>query len=229
MDRVPLVDVLGIGINATDTLIELPHFPTLDSKVEFTRSEVMAGGQVASAMVACQTWGLRARYAGKVGDDQAAELQRRELERVGVEAQLLVVAGGKSQSSCILVDRGSGERTVLWQRDARIALRPEDIQREWVVHAKALLVDGHDTSAAAQAAAWAREAKIPVVADVDNLYLGVETLLENTHYLICSKELPQRLTGEANLVRALPAIAGRFWDDARGGHFRPRWGAGLGR
>jgi sulfofructose kinase len=210
MNRVPFVDVVGIGINATDTLIELPNFPTLDSKVEFTRSEVMPGGQVASAMVACQTWGLRARYAGKVGEDQAAELQRREFDRVGVEAHLMVVAGGRSQSSYILVDRSSGERTVLWQRDARISMRPEDVKREWVVQARALLVDGHDTAAASQAAAWAREAKIPVVADVDDLYPGIEALLKNTDYLICSKEFPQRLTGQADVVHALPAIAERF-------------------
>jgi len=209
-DRVPFVDVVGVGINATDTLIELPHFPALDSKVEFTRSDVTLGGQVASAMVACQTWGLRTRYVGKVGEDQAAAEHRREFEKAGVEAHLTAVAGGKSQSSYILVDRSSGERTVLWQRDARIALRPEDIRREWVVRARALLVDGHDTTVAAQVAAWAREAKIPVVADVDNLYAGVEALLENTDYLICSKEFPQRLTGEAELIRALPAIAGRF-------------------
>ena len=66
--------VVGVGINATDTVIRLPRFPTLDSKVEVASAEVKAGGQVASAMVACRRWGLEARYVGKIGDDPAGTI-----------------------------------------------------------------------------------------------------------------------------------------------------------
>jgi sugar/nucleoside kinase (ribokinase family) len=205
-----IADVVGVGINATDTVIRLPRFPTLDSKVEFISSEVLPGGQVASAMVACQTWGLRTRYAGRVGDDFAGELQRKEFEKAGVEAHLKVIPGAQSQTSFILVDQISGERTVLWNRSDDMTIRPEDLQREWVVNAGALLVDGHDTTAAATAAGWAREAKIPVIADLDNLYSGIEVLLEHVDFLVCSKEFPARLTGEKDLLRALPAMQKRF-------------------
>ena len=44
-------------------------------------------------------------------------------------------------------------------------------------------VDGYDTAAATLAATWAREAGIPVIADLDELYPGVEALLENIDYL----------------------------------------------
>ena len=53
------VDVVGVGLNATDTIIRLPYFPAPDSKVEVRSSEVRAGGQVASAVVACRRWGFR--------------------------------------------------------------------------------------------------------------------------------------------------------------------------
>jgi len=203
-------DVVGVGINATDTLIRLPRFPTLDSKVEFLSSAILPGGQVASAMVACQKWGLRARYVGRVGDDFAGELQRKEFQKAGVEAHLKIVPGAQSQTAFILVDEPSGERTVLWNRSPEMTLIPEDLRREWVVNAKALLVDGHDTAAAATAARWAREAGIPVTADLDNLYSGVEVLLEHLDFLVSSKEFPARLTGEEDLIKALPAIQKRF-------------------
>jgi sulfofructose kinase len=205
-----IVDVVGVGINATDTVIRLPRFPTLDSKVDFISSAVLPGGQVASAMVACQKWGLQTRYAGRVGDDFAGELQRKEFEKAGVEAHLEVIAGAQSQTSFILVDEPSGERTVLWNRSAEMTIRPEDIERDWVVNSRALLVDGHDTVAAATAARWAREARIPVTADLDNLYSRVEVLLENVDFLVCSKEFPARLTGEKDLLKALPAMQKRF-------------------
>jgi sulfofructose kinase len=206
----PRADVVGVGINATDTIIRLPHFPALDSKVELLSAVVKPGGQVASAIVACRRWGLSARYVGKIGDDSAGQLQVDEMKRESVDAHWIVARDSMSQSSYILVDERSGERTVLWKRDSRIALRPEDLRREWLAGAGALLVDGHDTDAALQAARWAREEAIPVVGDFDNRYPRVEALLEFVDFAITSKDFPERLTGESDLLKSLPDIFRRF-------------------
>ena len=206
----PRVDVVGVGINATDTIIRLPHFPKSDTKVEILSAETKPGGQVASAMIACRKWGLSARYVGKIGDDAAGQVHVDEMKRAGIDAHWIVVPGSMSQSSYILVEEQSGERTVLWKRDSSIALRPADLKREWIAGARVLLVDGHDTDAAAQAARWAREEGIPVVGDFDNRYPGVEALLEFVDYAVTSKDFPERLTGEKDLLRSLPEIARRF-------------------
>jgi len=209
MPEFPKMDLVGVGLNATDTLLPVPHFPERGSKVEIRSAIVLPGGQVATAVVACQQWGLRTRYVGKVGDDAAAAIHRAEFARLGVEAHLLTAAGAASQQAFILID-DSGERTVLWKRDELVKLRPEELQREWIVNARALHVDGHDTAAAAQVAAWARDAGIPVIADLDELYPGLEPLLQNVDYLIVSREIPARLTGEDDLQKSLPAIHSRF-------------------
>ena len=60
-------DVVGVGLNATDTLILLPRFPSYGGKVPFEREVLSPGGQVASAMVTCAHLGLRDkiyRHAG---------------------------------------------------------------------------------------------------------------------------------------------------------------------
>ncbi len=204
------VDVVGVGLNATDTIIRLPHFPAFDSKVELLSADVKPGGQVASAMVACQFWGLRARYIGKVGDDDAARFQEDELSRAGVEHHLPRVPNCSSQIAFILVDEATGERTILWKRDERLRIRPEELSRDWIVNARALLVDGHDMLAATQAARWAREAGIPVIADLDNVYDGVQVLLEYVDYLLASHDFPARLMGQNDLLESLPAIARRY-------------------
>jgi sugar/nucleoside kinase (ribokinase family) len=204
------VDVVGVGINATDTIIRLPHFPASDSKLEITSADVMLGGQVASAMVACRRWGLSTRYAGKIGDDAAGKLQVSEMQREGVEAHWVIAPGSASQTAFILVDESSGERTVLWKRDPSIALRAADLKREWISWARALLVDGHDTEASAQAAHWAREESITVVGDFDNLYHNVEALLQNVDFPVTSKAFPERLTGESDPLKSLPKILREF-------------------
>ena len=206
----PIVDVVGVGLNATDIVIRLPHFPAFNSKVEFRVSETLPGGQVATAVTACAHWGLSGRYVGKIGDDSWGELQRIEMQKAGIEAHWIVMPQCQSQSSFILVDEETGERTVLWKRDTRLELLPAEIRKEWVTRAKLLHVDGHDCAGATQASKWAREAGIPVTADLDNLYPGVEALLEHVNYAITSKEFPGRLCDEEDLLTSLPLMASRF-------------------
>src|SRR5208282_4185688 len=130
--QIPRVDVAGVGLNATDTIIRVPHFPEFNSKVEILSADIRAGGQVASAMVACRRWGLTARYVGKVGDDWAADFQQQQLDADSVESHLIREPNCKSPASYILVDAASGERTVLWGRDPRAELKPEEVRPEWV-------------------------------------------------------------------------------------------------
>lgn len=203
------VDLVGVGLNATDTLIPVARYPERGSKVEIRPTVTLPGGQVATAVVACQQWGLRTRYVGKIGEDSAADLHAAEFVRLGVESHLIPAPGCTSQQAYILVD-DSGERTVLWRRDHRLTLRPEELQRDWIIHSRALHLDGHDTAAAAQAAAWARAAAVPVIADLDELYSGFETLLQNVDYLITSRDIPGKLTGTEDLQKSLPAVHSCF-------------------
>jgi len=199
------VDVVGVGLNAMDTLIPLPEYPARGSKVAFRDAHILPGWQVATAIAACQQWGLSTRYVGKVGDDHAGRLHRDEFDRLGVEAHLLIAKNCKSQQAFIIVD-DTGERTVLWKRDKRVTLRPEELQRESITEARVLHVDGHDTEAAALAAEWARASGMPVVADLDELYPGVEALLKNLDYFVASRDIPGRITGDCDLRKSLPKV-----------------------
>jgi sulfofructose kinase len=209
MSELSLVDLVGVGLNATDTLIPLAQYPVRGSKVEYTQSSILPGGQTASAVIACQTWGLTTRYVGKLGDDDAARLHQREFERAGVEARIVTVPNAASPQSLIVVD-GGGERTVLCRRDDRLLLQPEELDRAWVENARALLVDGFETAAATQAAGWARAAGIPVVADLDEAYGGVDDLAAHVDYLVVSRDFPGRMTGERNLEQALRTMKSRY-------------------
>ena len=209
MTEASMVDLVGVGLNATDTLIPLPNYPVRGSKTEYRAVSIMPGGQTASAVVACQCWGLSTRYVGRLGDDDAGRLHRREFARTGVDARIVEVPGAASPQSLIVVD-GGGERTVLCRRDDRLLLQPSDLDRSWIVNARALHVDGYETAAATLAARWAHEAGVPVIADLDETYTGVEDLLQYIDYLIVSRDFPGRLTGEPNLERALRRMHERY-------------------
>jgi sulfofructose kinase len=203
------VDLVGLGLNATDTLISVSQFPTPGSKADVRSLSVLPGGQVATAVIACQRWRMRTRYIGKLGDDSAAAVHRDELTKAGVETQIITVPSCASAQSHILVD-GRGERTVLWHRDPRLTFAPAELNRKWIVNARALLIDGCDTAAATQAAQWARAAQIPVIADLDELYPNLDPLLENVDYLIVSRDFPERLSSMSDLRESLPWLQSRF-------------------
>jgi sulfofructose kinase len=209
MSELPLVDLVGVGLNATDTLIPLARFPERGSKVEYAQAAILPGGQTASAVIACQAWGLATRYVGKLGDDDAARLHRREFERAAVDARIVTVPNAASAQSLILVDSG-GERTVLCQRNERVLLQPRDLDRTWIVNARALLIDGFETAAATQAASWAHAEGIPVIADLDELYDGVDDLAALVDYLVVSRDFPERLSGERDLEQALRKLKSRY-------------------
>src|ERR1700742_2065267 len=104
MTKPSRVDLVGVGLNATDTLIALPTYPERGSKVEYSSATRLPGGQVATTVVACPRWGMTTRYVGILGDDSAAALHYEAFSDAGVEAQITTVSGGISPQSLILVD-----------------------------------------------------------------------------------------------------------------------------
>ena len=119
-------DVVGVGLNATDTLILVPHFPAYGGKVPFEREVLSPGGQVASAMVTCARLGLRAKYIGTVGDDERGVIQLESLRASGVDLDDIEIRTNcPNQSAYILVDQATGERTVFWNRDDCLRIDPD--------------------------------------------------------------------------------------------------------
>jgi sulfofructose kinase len=206
-----LFDVVGVGLNATDTLLVVSHFPAYGGKVPFLQEILSPGGQVASAMVACARLGLRAKYIGTIGDDERGRVQMESLTGSSIDlshVQLRPNCG--NQSAYIIIDQSTGERTVFWSRPECLAITPEEITPEQITCARMLHIDGHDTPAVAHAARLARQNGIPVSVDVDTIYPGFENVLPNVDYLVASSEFPGRWTRIEDPFRALEKIQNDF-------------------
>jgi len=202
-------DAVALGLNAVDHLIVVPHYPEFNSKIPFLSHTLAAGGQAATAMVTLARLGMRARYIGKVGSDELGRFQINSIASEGVESSgITVVEEAETQTAFIIIDRTSGERTILWNRDERLTIREDEVDREMVTSGRVLHLDGHDVRASIKAAEYSRAAGIPTVLDIDNVYPGVEGLLPLIDFLITSSSFPERMTGEANLKSALKMLAG---------------------
>ncbi len=204
-------DVVGLGMNATDTVFVVREFPPLGGKERVVSASRQAGGQVATALVTCQRLGLRARYIGKVGDDEAGRFQLASLRREGLDLRYARVArGAPNQFGYIVVDQATGERTVFWDRDPRLAVSPRELMPEAISTARLVHLDGCDVEACLQAARWARRARLPVVADLDTVYKRVERIFPSIDYLIASANFLPAVTGEADPFRVLEYMAREY-------------------
>ena len=207
----PDYDVVGVGLNATDTLILLSHFPAYAGKVAFDDEILSPGGQVASAMVTCAMLGLKVKYIGTVGDDERGRIQMESLRGSGINLDDVEVrANCANQTAYILIDRTTGERTVLWRRDDCLQLHPDGITPEKITCARLLHIDGHDTAAVARAAEIARRHNMPVTVDVDTIYHGFDQVLPHVTHLVASSEFPVQWTNERDPFKALKTIQDEF-------------------
>ncbi len=211
LNGTPEFDMVGIGLNATDTVLTVPHFPAYGGKVPFHREFYSVGGQVASAVVTCARLGLRSKYVGTVGDDERGRLQLESLQGSGVNIDHVQQRRNcANQSAYIIIDESTGERTVFWSRPDCLKLTPEEITPDQITCARLLHIDGHDTPAMEHAARIARAHGIPVTVDVDTTYSGFDRVLPHVDYLIASSEFPGRWTGNEDPFGALGTIQERF-------------------
>jgi sulfofructose kinase len=200
-------DVVGMGLNAVDHICVVPRFPKYEEKLRMVDFRKSPGGQVASALTACAKWGLKARYVGKVGGDDLGVFSLASLTEAGIDTSCVSIAKGvANQFAFILVDASTGERTIIWRRDPALEVQPQEVPAEAIRSGRFLLLDGHDSEAAALAAKQAAAAGVTVVVDAETVKSGTPDLVKHAHYVVCSSDFPSRFTGESRPEEGLKKL-----------------------
>ena len=203
---VPQWDVIGIGESSIDEVVRLPGVLGPNVKLPIPSKQIRYGGQVATTLATCASFGLRAALLGTTGDDHEVDGLRKALGDRGVDTTLLIRRPVRHRRAMVLVSEQTGDRAVLWERDTRLALTPGEIPRETIEAARLLHVDDVDVEASIVAARFACRAGIPVTSDIDQVSDRTRELIATVTVPIFAEHVPLELTGEANLERALRAL-----------------------
>ena len=198
--------VVGFGENSIDHVYRVPHYPqpgTASSKVAIERHVVRPGGQVATTMAACARFGLATRYVGAFGNDEHGGLIRQALEERGIDVRSALIKPAPNRYAVIVLDAAQGERVVLWERDPRLSIAPEEVRAEWLDGATLLHVDATDEAAATRLARMARERGLEVTCDVDRVTPHTPALLDAVTIPILAEHVPLEITNDADPERAL--------------------------
>jgi sulfofructose kinase len=206
---VSVCDVVGIGENSVDLVYRVPRLPGSGEKVRVGTCRRLLGGQVATTLATCAALGLRTRYVGAFGNDEHGRLVRSELEQRGIDTTYATVRYAANRHAVILVDEHTGERSVAWQRDASLQIRPGDLPDDALTGSRLLHVDNVDEEAAIAAAQRARAAGLTVTTDIDEVRTRTPDLVAAASFPILAEHVPQALTGETDPERALRALRRR--------------------
>lgn len=204
-------DVVGFGTNAVDFLIQVPHYPEFNSKIELTDYVQAAGGEIATTMVGLQRLGLRTAYIGRFGADPAGELGINSLRNEGVDLTYAEqVKDARTQIAFIIVDERSGERTVIWKRDELLRYDESEVPLDAAGDAKVIHFTPHDALACLWLAEAGRENGAVVSIDIDNVFDDVEKLLHAVDIIVASSDFPSKLLGITDTREALREMKRRF-------------------
>jgi sulfofructose kinase len=202
-----LFDVVGYGTNSVDYVCIVPGYPRVGTKTEIMQYERLTGGQVATAIAFLSRMGLSAKYIGKIGGDELGLVSQRsfELESFDVTS-VLVEQSAKNQFAFIVIDKQTGERTVLSHRDSALDFRETELKKSDICAGRILHLDGYDAEGSLKAATWCQELEIPVCIDLDKVVNNCRELISKVDFLIVSSNFPSEFTGIADPLESFRAL-----------------------
>lgn len=201
-------DVLGLGAVTVDDLIYVDQYPQPGTKMLARERRREGGGLTGTALVAAARLGAKSAYFGLLGDDELSRFTLLELEREGVDCSRTLRRGeARPIHSTVIVERSSGQRTILYWNARVIEPEPDEIADDMIAGCQVLLVDHTMARAGLQAARLAHAHRVPVVGDVEKEPEPcVLDLMGQIDHLIVSMHFARRVTGKRepeDIVREL--------------------------
>jgi sugar/nucleoside kinase (ribokinase family) len=204
----PAFDVVGLGAAVVDLLALVPRFPERDSKLAILELSHQGGGLVGTALVALARLGCRARYVGRLGDDDHSEFILADFAREGVDTTAVTRrAGEKARFAFVIVEAETGLRTILHTAHASAAVDPASLDRQTILAARSLLVDCTDPPAARRCVEWMRAAGRPTLIDADHYSPEAHAVARDCDYVVASHRYATACTGRDDPAAAARALA----------------------
>ena len=209
-----IYDVVGIGCCAVDTLALYEGLIKEDQKMEIPEVTRQGGGLVATGLVAVARLGGKARFIGKVGDDDPSQFIIREFEKEGIDTSCINIQPGASVIRAIgLINPAKGHRTLFYCLADTPIVDPGELNREEVLAGKVLFVDGFQVKAAIQAAQWARTAGRMVLMDAELTEPENDTLAELSTHVVSSLGFARSRVGKCDGEEAAQRLYEKYAAD----------------
>lgn len=197
------IDVLCVGHACYDLVFSVLEHPKADEKIFAENLLGSGGGPAANAAVAISRLGLKAGFAGYLGQDLYGEMHLQELSDHHVDTQLLIRGSSPTPLSTVLV-KPDGKRALINYKGLTKPLLDNSIDFS-LIKTKAILFDGHEPHISLQFNQIAKQQGIPTILDAGSWHEGTAKLWDKVDYLVASEKFACQFAGDVE--KALSKLA----------------------
>lgn len=202
-------DVVGLGVSVIDIVQLVDHFPAKEEVQRAEEMTIQGGGPVATAMVALARLGARVAMLDLVGDDWRGQLIQEGFRKEGVCSDYIRQrAGCTSSLASILVTKGDGARTIVFNPGNTPELSPAKLPRAVIESAQFLHVNGRHWEACLHACSWARASQVQTSFDggAQRYRPELRQLIPLIDICIVARDFAENYAGERDIRDATEAL-----------------------
>jgi sugar/nucleoside kinase (ribokinase family) len=177
---------LFVGLVTLDLVYLVTDIPQRNQKIVALEDFVSAGGPATNASVTFGYLGNEAILLGGVGAHPMSQLIFADLQGRVAIADLNPSRTQPPPLSSILVTQSTGERAVVSRNAVQSQATPDAIPADILCDVEIVLIDGHQMAVGQVISSQAKAQNIPVVLDGGSWKNGLEEVLPNVDYAICS-------------------------------------------
>ncbi|CUH95051.1 hypothetical protein P22_1120 [Propionispora sp. 2/2-37] len=200
-------DVVGLGVSTLDMFTVVEKFPATREVQKAVDMILDGGGPVATALVALARLGAQTAMLDRLGDDWVGSLILRDFHKnhVGTDS-MDVVTGHSSSVANILVEKGTGNRAILYHPGSVPEIADIMPYAPFIRSAKILHLNGRHREAVLPAIAIARQAGVKISFDggANRYHPGMREIVPQVDICIVARDFAVQYTGKSSVEQAGP-------------------------
>lgn len=195
-------DVVGIGLATLDQIGLGPR--SRDPSVELTTFSLQAGGPTGTALATMAAFGARAKYFGRLGNDEFGEIILRRLRSFDVDTSAVLREPDRlSPVTFTMIEDDGGRRYVRYTRGDTTPLAAADLPPTLFDGVRLVYIDAEMPAAQIVAAERARARGARVLLGVRRMGPGLGELLDLADCVVASERVATEIAHTSDIERTL--------------------------
>ena len=194
------IDIVGLGEVVVDWVVEIPHYPKPDEKIDAITENLFSGGVTANFLVAAARLGGNCGFIGAIGDDDYGRFLLNDFRNENVDTSMTIVKNDNSTPvNFIMVVKG--EKSIIQSPKMQSTrLVRKELDETYISNAKVLHTTLIHQDVSEEAIKIAKNYDIRISIDLESQialkgWNNLSKLLLQADVLLPNKEGAKTITG----------------------------------